>query len=655
MTASYQPVRGLTASTGTNAVVRAGSSGTRGGRFVAGAAGSRCHAPPLGPRPGPAVEPLRPTCHARVVWCDRRPEDDGTRLLATDALAGVTLAVMLVPQTIAYASLAGLPPQVGLYAATLPAFAYGLTGTNRFLSMGPVAVVSLLIASGLSELATPGSAEYRQYAVTLATLVAGLYLLLALVRAGFLVNFLSRPTTVGFNAGAAVLTVMSQVAPILGLSPAEIEGFSSTWPWPVFGHIGLTRGMTAVVGGGALLVLIGLPRVWRKAPGPLIVCGLGILGTQLTTLDVDVVGYVPRGFPTLALPTFALADVRALFPTALSIVMVGYISSMTVGTALARKARVDLDANRELLAFGAANLGAALCGAFPVSAGLARAAALYDAGARSRLAAPIAATVVLAVLVAFAPAIAGLPRAILAAMVMVAASRLIDVSEIRALVRGRPDGWLTMAMTFAATLVLGLEEGLVVGVCVSLALFIRRTAAPHSAELGRLPGTTIYRNLDRFAAQPCPQAPILRIDAPLYFGNAAFLEQRIHQLFVDSRSARLAVLDFAAVNDLDATALQALRRAVRSHRERGAELHLVAVIGPVRDILHQSGLDTEIGEERLHRTLHEAVPRIMGSVDATYCRQHCRNAAFVACDRLQRGPPTVSRKGASQVSRTPQP
>lgn len=594
------------------------------------------------------VESTRRQCQARRVQAGSTPRSYGRRELWGDGLAGITVAVVLVPQAMAYAALAGLRPEVGLYAATLPAFAYAALGSNRFLSIGPVAIVALLISSGLSDLATPGTPEYSRLAVTLTSLVALIFVALALLRAGFLVNFLSRPTTVGFNAGAAILTAMSQAGPILGIDTKRLDDFSSTWPWPIFGHLEQTHVGTLLVGAAALALLVGLPRLWSKSPAPLIACAVGIAVASTWSLELAVVGRVPQGLPSLGVPSFEWADARRLMPTAISIVVVGYISSMTVGTVLAHKARDDFDANRELWAFGAANLAAALCGTFPVSAGLARASVLFDANARSRLAGCFCAALVVAVLVALAPTFGHLPKAVLAAIVIVAASKLIDLPEIRALLRGRADGWLTMTLTFVATLALGLEEGLAVGVAISLALFVRRTAVPHSAELGRLPGTTIYRNVTRFsAAEPCPQAPMLRIDAPLYFANAAFVEQRVHQLFVEHPDARLAVLDFAAVNDVDATALQSLRRALRSHREAGRDLHFVAVIGPVRDILRQSSLGREIGADHMHRTLLEAAPVVMASVDADYCRERCRQAAFVECDRLHRGPPTLP--GASRA------
>ena len=595
------------------------------------------------------VELCRRRCQARAVQAGQPRRQYKAADLRGDLLAGLTVSVVLVPQAMAYAALAGMRPEIGLYAATLPALLYAAAGTNRFLSIGPVAIVSLLIASGLGELATPGTAAYTGYAVTLSVLVATIFFVLAILRAGFLVNFLSRPTTVGFNAGAAVLTAMSQAGPFVGIDTQALPDVTSTWPWPIFAHIAASNLPTLVVGSTALLLLSGLPRLWHKAPGPLIVCGLGIGAASLwplTNAGVALIGEVPQGLPTLALPSLEFEQIRVLLPTAISIVVVGYISSMTVGSVLAQRARDDFNANRELWAFGAANLGASLCGTFPVSAGLARASVLFDAHARTRVAGSVSALIVVAVLVALAPTFETLPKAVLAAIVIVAASKLIDVREIATLVRGRADGWLTMSLTFAATLAVGLEEGLAVGVVVSLALFIRRTATPHSAELGRLPGTTIYRNISRFDSEPCPQAPILRIDAPLYFGNASFLEQRIHQLFLDYPAATIAVLDFAAITDLDATALQSLRRALQTHREAGRDIHLVAVIGPVRDILRQSSLGKEFGVDHMHRTLLEAAPVIMSNVDASHCQQQCTRSAFVECDRLHRGPPTLPRTGA---------
>ncbi len=551
--------------------------------------------------------------------------------------------MMLIPQAMAYATLAGLRPEVGLYAAVLPAMIYALAGSSRFLAIGPVAIVALLISSGLSELAAPGTETYAQHAVVLALMVAAMFFGLAAVRAGFLVNFLSHPTIVGFNAGAAILTAMSQVSPLFGVNKIDVSGLTPTWPWPILGEIGRADPMTLLIGVLALVALVSLPRLSSKLPSALVVCVAAVAAVWWWDLDrsgVAVVGGIPLQLPSLRPPDIELGQLSQLFPTAASIVVIGFVSSMTVGTVLATKARERMNPNRELWAFGFANLGAGLCGAFPVSAGLARSSIMFDAGARTRLAGFFSSWIVIGALVVFSSGFRLLPVSVLAALVISAAAKLIDLRQIVALFRGRLDGWLTMLLTCVATLAIGLEQGLASGILVGFALFIRRTAVPHSAELGRLPGTTIYRNIGRFETQSCPQAAILRIDAPLYFGNAQFLERRVQKLFVDHLDAHLAILDFSSVSDIDATALQSLGRIVRSTREAGSDIHIVSAIGPVRDILQHSGVGRTIGANNMHRTLLEAVPQIMAKVDAGYCGMKCKHSAFVDCDRIHRGPPT---------------
>jgi sulfate permease, SulP family len=559
--------------------------------------------------------------------------------LRGDSLAGLTVAVILIPQALAYAMLAGVPPALGLIAATVPPLLYAAFGSSRFMAIGPVALICLMIASGLEAHATPGTDEWAELAVLLSFEVGALYLLFGLVRGGYLVNFLGDPTILGFNAAAGLITAGSQLRPFFGIPAEVLPELPATQPWALLLHLGETHLPTLALAAGALAALLLMRRYAERWPSFLIVCALGALVTAafgLAELGVAVVGEVPRALPRPRLPELELETLRALLPAAVSIMVVGYASSITVAKALEAKARGTVNPDREIHAFGLANLASGLFGSFPVSSGLARSTVMADAGARTRLAGLVAALTVLAALLAFAGVFRWLPRPVLAAIVMLAASSLIDVRSTLELFHTKPKDGVTALATFVATLVVGLEVGLAVGVAVALLFFVARTTRPHTAELGRVPDTEIYRNAERFEVERCPQIAMLRIDAPLYYANARFLEDRVSAMIAAREEMRVIAIDFGAVNDLDATAIHSLRRLIQSLRGGGNDLHIVRAIGPVRDLLARSGLAELIGADHLHRSWVDAAPKLMAAIDRRYCEGTCRSAAFRACTLIPR-------------------
>ncbi len=575
--------------------------------------------------------------------------------LRDDALAGLTVTVVLVPQALAYAMLSGVSPVLGLYAATVPPLLYALIGSSRFMAIGPVALTSLMIASGLEGLATPNTPQWTELAILLSFEVGVLFLLFGLLRGGFLVNFLGSPTILGFNAAAGLITAGSQLRPFFGLPRELLPELGATKPWPLLLQLGATHLPTLALAAGSLAALVLMRRYAPRWPYYLIVC---VLGTALTwafgldELGVAVVGEVPRGLPHPSLPRFELDTMRALLPAAVSIMIVGYASSITVVKALEAKARGTIDPDREVYAFGLANLASGLFGSFPVSSGLARSTVMADAGARTRVTGLLAALGVLATLVLLGGVFRWLPRPVLAAIVMLAASGLIDARGTVALFRTKPMDGVTAILTFAATLAVGLEVGLAVGVLAALVFFVARTTRPHTAELGRIPGTTIYRNTERFEVETCPQVGMLRIDAPLYYANARFLEDRIFAMFAKREAMRVIALDFGAVNDMDATAIGSLRRLIETLRGAGNDLHIVRAIGPVRDLFARSGLAELLGADHMHRSWVEAAPKLMAAIDRRYCEGQCRAAAFAACSLIPRA--ALVREHAKAAQFTPQ-
>jgi SulP family sulfate permease len=397
--------------------------------------------------------------------------------------------------------------------------------------------------------------------------------------------------------------------------------------------------LTAIIAASALAILILVRKFAPKVPSYLLVCVLGTLASWLFNFEaagVSVVGDIPTGMPTPALPDFDFSQIADLIPVAISIVIVGYASSITVVKALAAKERDSIRPNRELWAFGLANLASGLFGAFPVSAGLARTTVAAQSGARTQLTGVVASLTVVLVLFLLAPVFRFLPQPVLASIIIMAASRLIDVRGTLSVFRTKRNDGLTALLAFFATLALGLEEGLAVGLLMALVFFVARSTRPHSAELGRIPGSMVYRNTKRFEVETCPQVGILRIDAPLYYANARFLEDRINEMFAQRPDMSLLALDCASVNDMDATAVQSLQRVITSLRARGNDIHLIAVIGPVRDLLTRSGLAEVIGEENMHRSLLEAAPTLMTLISRETCETRCRAAAFPDCSLIPR-------------------
>lgn len=528
--------------------------------------------------------------------------------LTGDLLAGATTAVLLIPQAMAYALLAGLPPIHGLYAALAPPLVYALLGTSRRLAVGPVAIDSLLAAAALAPLAAGDPLAYAAAAAALALLVGIFQAATGALRLGFLVNFLSLPVLRGFTAAAAILIMASQLGPLLGLKLPASAGLG-----PLLAALGRQLGQvhlpTLGLGAAAVAALVAMGRFRGKA---LVLVVLGVLAGHLFGLDargLALLGAVPSGLPTPALPDVAWDQLAALAPAAGIIALISFMEAFSSALAVARRGE-SIDPDRELVALGASNLAAGLVRGYPIAGGLSRSAVNAQAGARTPMAGVVTAALVGLTLALFAPLLQTLPRAILSAIIVVAVAGLVDLGFVRALRRERPRELLPYAVTFAATLALGVSLGLGLGVAASLVLFLARTTRPHTAELGRLPGTDVYRNVRRFPeAETVPGLVLLRLDAPLYFANAAYLTNQIRAL-VDARGPRAVILDAGAVHDVDVSAMASLRELHRELLDRRVDLHFADVKGPVRDIFARTGFAAELGPDRFSFTVHEAARRV---------------------------------------------
>jgi SulP family sulfate permease len=551
---------------------------------------------------------------------------------AADLVAAGIVTFMLIPQSLAYALLAGLPAQVGLYASILPLGLYALFGSSRTLSVGPVAVISLMTAAALGPLAEAGVVDPVTGAALLAVMSGLILFLMGVLRLGFLANFLSHPVVSGFISASALVIIVSQLRHIFGISAS--------------GHNLLDSGIsllislsdvhlpTLFVGGGTLLFLI-FARQWLNpvleslgCPGPLRSVAVRLaplfallvttlLGWSLALGDqgVALVGEIPAGLPSLAWPAGDPGLWRQLSGSALLIAIVGFVESVSIGQTLGAKRRQRIDPNQELLGLGAANIGAGLSGGMPVTGGFSRSVVNHDAGARTPAAGAFAAAGIALATLYFTPAIAWLPKATLAATIIVAVAPLVDLASIR-------DTWLysradfgAMLATIVLTLFYTVEAGIVTGVLLSLGLFLYRTSRPHSAIVGRVPGSEHFRNIERHQVELCERTVFLRIDESLYFANARFLEETVLELLSRNPDLTDLVLVCTSVNHIDASALDSLEAINGRLQEAGVRLHLSDVKGPVMDRLRDTDLLKQLSGQ-VFLSAYQAWVRLSGNESA---------------------------------------
>ncbi len=531
---------------------------------------------------------------------------------AQDGLAALIVTLMLIPQSLAYAMLAGLPPVTGLYASILPLLAYALFGSSRTLAVGPVAVVSLMTAAALAPLFPAGSAEYIGAAMLLALLSGLILALMALLRLGFLANFLSHPVVSGFISASGILIAVGQLKHLLGVS-ASGESLRQIlpqlwqslpmmhWPTLLIGLLSLAWLWWARARLKTLLQRLGLsaPMAGNLAKaGPVLAIVVAIVAVSLLQLDqagVKVVGAIPQGLPGLTLPTLDLSLALQLLPAALLISLVGFVESVSVGQTLAAKRRQRIEPDNELLGLGAANLSSAFSGGFPVTGGFARSVVNHDAGAQTPMAGVFTAAGIALSVMLLTPLLHNLPQAVLAATIIIAVLSLVDLGSLRRTWRySRQDGAAQLA-TILGVLLIGVEAGILLGVGLSLLLFLWRTSQPHMAVVGQVPGSEHFRNVERFAVIESPSVLSLRVDESLYFPNARYLEDRIGELIASRPQVRHLVLMCSGVNLIDASALDSLEAIVERLRTAGVQLHLSEVKGPVMDQLRRSSFLDDFG------------------------------------------------------------
>jgi SulP family sulfate permease len=522
--------------------------------------------------------------------------------LADDLLAALIVTIMLIPQSLAYAMLAGLPPEAGLYASIVPIMLYAVFGTSRSLAVGPVAVVSLMTASAIGEVAQQGTAGYAVAALTLAFLSGSMLVLMGLFRLGFLANFLSHPVVSGFITASGLLIATSQLKHVLGV-PSDGHDLVAMLTGLV-GHLTQVHVWTLGIGAAALAFLfwvrsglkpllkrIGLSDALAGAltkTGPVVAVvatTLLVWSLQLDQQGVAIVGEVPQRLPPLTMPDLSWSLIEALLLPAALISIIGFVESVSVAQTLAAKKRQRIDPDQELVGLGAANLGAAFTGGYPVTGGFARSVVNFDAGARTPAAGAFTAVGLAVAAVALTPLIYFLPTATLAATIIVAVLSLVDFKILKHTWRYSKSDFLAVALTIGLTLTLGVEIGVATGVLASVILHLSKTARPHVAEVGRVPNSEHFRNIHRHQVETRPEILTLRVDESLYFVNARFLEDLILQRLATDKAIRHVVLMFSAVNNVDYSALESLEELNRRLADAGLKLHLSEVKGPVMDRL----------------------------------------------------------------------
>lgn len=587
--------------------------------------------------PKPEKERVQGALHTRK-WSDFLPalawaRQYGWATFSGDLTAAIIVTIMLIPQSLAYAMLAGLPPEIGLYASILPLVAYALFGTSRTLAVGPVAIVSLMTATAAGSVAAQGSADYLTAAILLAALSGLMLFVMGVLRLGFLANFLSHPVIAGFIASSAILIAVGQIRHLLGIGAGgqTLQSMLAS----LFRDIGNTNWVTAAIGFlslaalllvrrylKSLLMLLGIgsrPADSLARSGPVFVvvaATFAVGGLALNAKGVSVVGAIPAGLPPLGLPAIDLDLVLQLSLPAFMISLVGFVESVSVGQTLAAKRRQRIEPDQELIGLGVSNLASALSGGFPVTGGFARSVVNFGAGAETPAAGAFAAIGIAIATLYLTPYLANLPQATLAATIIVAVLSLVDFGVFRRTWNYSKADFAAMAATMLVTLAVGIEQGILAGVALSLALFLYRTSRPHMAIVGLVPGTQHFRNIRRHDVLTSEEILTLRIDESLYFANSRYLEDRVTELVAERPHLRHLILMCSAINAIDASALESLEEMNRRLADGGVTLHLSEVKGPVMDRLARTSFLKDLTGQ-VFRSQYDAIaaldPRLAAS------------------------------------------
>ncbi|MDY7396221.1 sulfate permease [Aureibaculum sp. 2210JD6-5] len=534
-----------------------------------------------------------------------------TSLLRGDIFAGLTIGIILIPQGIAYAIIAGLPPIYGLYTALIPQLIYTIFGTSKWMSTGPTALDSLILASSISTLAIVGVENYIAI-VFATTLLTGIFqLILGAFKLGFIMNFVSKPVLTGFITAAAVIIALSQFRDLFGIDAPRSNQIQYILSG-LFDNIGTLHWHSLLIGVLAIFLIYGLHKINKQLPGQLIAIILGIIIMKVSynyLEDVEIVKSIPKGLPSFAIPEMNYDLFLKLMPIALTLSFTGFLQATSISKSL-EDVNSKLDTNKELIALGASNFIGSFFSAYVSTGSFSRSAVNKEAGANTPLANVFAALFILITLLFLTPLFYYLPKPVLAAIIITAVIKLIKVYEIKFLWNTNKKDFIMMLITFLVTLTFGIKEGIIVGVLVSIFVVIFQSSKPHMAVLGKVPGTPyFYRNIDRFDDVTIDDdILIIRFDAQLYFANVNYFREKLERLVnLKGDVLKLIVIDAAVIHNIDSTGIAMLNDIVSKYHKRGIKIYFTDVKGPVRDYLTKSKLIDKIGVENCFMHIQDAV------------------------------------------------
>ena len=537
--------------------------------------------------------------------------------LRGDLAAGITVGIMLIPQGMAYAMLAGLPPVYGLYASIFPQLFYALFGTSRQLAVGPVSMDSIIVASGISLMAVANTEHYISLAILLAFMMGLIQLTMGLFKLGFLVNFLSKPVINGFTYAAALVISLSQLKHLLGI---DLSGTKYTHEIliQILTKLSFINWISVSIGIIGMFGIWGLVKLNKQIPGALIMVVISIIVVKFSPFDLsslNIVGVIPKGLPNLKLPNLFVNEIFQLFPIAATLALIGFMEAYSVAKGIQSKhsGEYKINANRELIALGAGNIFGSLFSSFPTSGGFSRSAVSESNGAKTGITSIISASVVLTTLLFFTPLFYHLPKTILASVIIMAVIKLIDWKQCIYLWNTNRSDFYMLQATFMGTLFIGIKEGILIGVGLSLMMMVYQTTRPHLAVLGNIPNTTFYKNIERFSeAKEIAGALIIRFDSRIYFANVNYLQDQIEQL-MESRKSKLElfIMDAQSISSVDSSGMQALNDLLQSCESKNIKLAFTSVIGPVRDTFAKEGFANLLGKDHFFEQINEAISALL--------------------------------------------
>jgi SulP family sulfate permease len=527
--------------------------------------------------------------------------------------AGLTVGIMLIPQGIAYAMIAGLPPIYGLYTAMIPQIIYAIFGTSRQLAVGPVAMDSLIVASGVATLAEVGTEHFIEFAILLAFIMGVLQVLFGMFKLGFLVNFLSRPVISGFTSAAALIIALSQLKNLLGVNLQKGNKIHELLI-EVYKHISEINWVTFAIGIISILILVFFKKLTKKIPAALVLVILGIVAVKylnLNEIGVKIIGDIPQGLPAFKMPRFSLDIIVDLFPIALTLSFIAFLEAISVAKAIELKHNnYKVNPNQELIAIGMGNIVGSFFQTYPATGGLSRSAVNNQIGAKTPMAAIISSIIVGLTLLFLTPVFYYLPEAVLAAIIIVAVFGLLDFTVPKQLLKYSKRELVILNITLIVTATIGIKEGIFIGVVLSLGMLIYRSTKPHIAILGKIPNTHFYRNIKRFEGllEINPAILIVRFDAQLFFANVQYFKDQLED-FVNEKGAdlKLIIIDGESINTIDSSGIYMFNDVISKYHNQQIEIALTGMKGPVRDVLEKSGVMKKISYENCFMSIQQAV------------------------------------------------